>query len=110
MADFIGDFVSAACDIAHELKVAVGTGFTILGSRLKARECARVECGPQWLTEFEEQRDSLEPGTFPARDESAIAPYLEFTSLKPALTCLLAVVDIAATESLSSIVLERRLN
>ncbi len=61
MADFIGDFVSAASDLAHELKVAVGTGFTILGSRLEAQERARVECGPQWLTEFEEQRDSLEP-------------------------------------------------
>lgn len=61
MADFIGDLVSAACDIAHELKVAVGTGFTILGSRLEAVERARVECGPQWLTEFKEQRDSLEP-------------------------------------------------
>lgn len=61
MSDFIGDFVSAACDIAHELKVAVGTGFTILGSRLEARARARVECGPQWLTEFEEQRDSLAP-------------------------------------------------
>lgn len=61
MSDFIGDFVSAACDIAHELKVAVGTGFTILGSKLEADARARVECGPQWLTEFEEQRDSLAP-------------------------------------------------
>lgn len=36
--------------------------------------------------------------------------YLEFTSLKTALTCGFTVVDIAATESLSSIVLEGRLS
>lgn len=48
-------------DLAHELRCAAGTVLTILGSRLEARERARVECGPQWLTEFKEQRDSLEP-------------------------------------------------
>lgn len=73
MADFIGDFVSAASDLAHELRCAAGTVLTILGSRLEADARARVECGPQWLTEFEEQRDSLEPGVFPTRDENAIA-------------------------------------
>ncbi|OMB98517.1 hypothetical protein A5746_14345 [Mycolicibacterium conceptionense] len=34
---------------------------TTLGSRLEADARAQVECGPQWLTEFEKQRDSLEP-------------------------------------------------
>lgn len=51
-----------AADLLHELKVAAGTVLTILGSRLEAQERARVECGPQWLNEFEEQRDHLEPG------------------------------------------------
>lgn len=50
-----------AADLLHELKVAAGTVLTILGSKLEADARARVECGPQWLTEFEEQRDSLEP-------------------------------------------------
>lgn len=48
-------------DLAHELRCAAGTVLTILGSRLEADARARVECGPQWLTEFKEQRDSLEP-------------------------------------------------
>lgn len=80
-------------DLAHELRCAAGTVLTILGSRLEARERARVECGPQWLTEFEEQRDSLEPDgqlfecsaptcgchddpryqAFPAPEDSAVA-------------------------------------
>lgn len=69
-------------DLAHELRCAAGTVLTILGSRLEAQERARVECGPQWLTEFEEQRDSLEPGwrttesgekVFDARDDNAVA-------------------------------------
>lgn len=48
-------------DLAHEIRSGVGTVLTILGSKLEADARARVECGPQWLTEFEEQRDSLEP-------------------------------------------------
>lgn len=48
-------------DLAHELRCAAGTVLTILGSRLEARERARVECGPQWLTEFEAERDAWEP-------------------------------------------------
>lgn len=80
-------------DLAHELRCAAGTVLTILGSRLEARERACVECGPQWLTEFEEQRDSLEPDgqlfecsaptcgchddpryqAFPAPEDSAVA-------------------------------------
>lgn len=80
-------------DLAHELRCAAGTVLTILGSRLEADARARVECGPQWLTEFEEQRDSLEPDgqlfecsaptcgchddpryqAFPAPEDSAVA-------------------------------------
>ncbi|MFV8232382.1 hypothetical protein [Mycolicibacterium fortuitum] len=48
-------------DLAHEIRSGVGTVLTILGSKLEADARARVECGPQWLTEFEEQRDSLAP-------------------------------------------------
>ncbi|NOQ62848.1 hypothetical protein, partial [Mycolicibacterium fortuitum] len=82
-----------AADLLHELKVAAGTVLTILGSKLEADARARVECGPQWLTEFEEQRDSLEPDeqlfecsaptcgchddpryqAFPAPEDSAVA-------------------------------------
>lgn len=50
-----------AADLLHELKVAAGTVLTILGSKLEADARARVECGPQWLTEIEEQRDVWEP-------------------------------------------------
>lgn len=48
-------------DLAHEIRCATGTVLAILGSRLEADARARVECGLQWLTGFEEQRDSLEP-------------------------------------------------
>lgn len=49
-------------ELARELRMAAGTVLSIVGSRLEAQERARVdEVGPQWLTEFEEQRDSLEP-------------------------------------------------
>lgn len=49
-------------ELARELRTAAGTVLTIVGSRLEADARARVdEVGPQWLTEFEEQRDSLEP-------------------------------------------------
>lgn len=57
----MADLFANLSDLVHELRCAAGTVLTILGSRLEARERARVECGPQWLTEFEEQRDSLEP-------------------------------------------------
>lgn len=80
-------------DLAHEIRSGVGTVLTILGSKLEADARARVECGPQWLTEFEEQRDSLEPDgqlfecsaptcgchddpryqAFPAPEDSAVA-------------------------------------
>lgn len=104
MVDFVGDLLSAAADLAHELKSGFGTVLTILGSKLEADARARVDAsvvcagcgharvdhvelvgrcgrrvgpervpcgckqfvgaldGPQWLTEFEEQRDSLAPG------------------------------------------------
>lgn len=57
----MADLFANLSDLVHELRCAAGTVLTILGSRLEAQERARVECGPQWLTEFEEQRDSLEP-------------------------------------------------
>lgn len=89
----MADLFANLSDLVHELRCAAGTVLTILGSRLEARARARVECGPQWLTEFEEQRDSLEPDgqlfecsaptcgchddpryqAFPAPEDSAVA-------------------------------------
>lgn len=62
-------------ELARELRTAAGTVLSIVGSRLEADARARVdEVGPQWLTEFEEQRDSLDPNECtcqpcPLRDE-----------------------------------------
>ena len=57
----MADLFANLSDLVHELRCAAGTVLTILGSRLEADARARVECGPQWLNEFEEQRDSLAP-------------------------------------------------
>lgn len=55
-------FCANVSDLFHELRSAAGTVLSIVGSRLEADSRARVdEVGPQWLNEFEEQRDSLEP-------------------------------------------------
>ena len=68
-------FYENVSELARELRTAAGTVLSIVGSRLEAEERARVdEVGPQWLTEFEEQRDHLEPGECtcepcPLRDE-----------------------------------------
>ena len=50
-------------ELARELRMAAGTVLSIVGSRLEATERARVdEVGPQWLNEFEEKREVIEPG------------------------------------------------
>lgn len=54
-------FCANVSELVHELRIAAGTVLTTLGSRLEADARAQVECGPQWLTEFEEQREVNEP-------------------------------------------------
>ena len=55
-------FYENLSELARELRTAAGTVLTIVGSRLEADSRARVdEVGPQWLTEFEAERDHLEP-------------------------------------------------
>lgn len=64
-------FYENLSELARELRTAAGTVLTIVGSRLEADSRARVdEVGPQWLTEFEAERDHLEPkcGHCPACD------------------------------------------
>ncbi|OBF14429.1 hypothetical protein [Mycolicibacterium conceptionense] len=61
MSDAARAFCANVSELYRELRTAAGTVLTIVGSRLEADARAQVECGPQWLTEFEKQRDSLEP-------------------------------------------------
>ncbi|MFV8049896.1 hypothetical protein [Mycobacterium sp. 48b] len=61
MSDAARTFCANVSELCRELRTAAGTVLTTLGSRLEADARAQVECGPQWLTEFEKQRDSLEP-------------------------------------------------
>ena len=69
--DALVSFYENLSELARELRTAAGTVLTIVGSRLEADSRARVdEVGPQWLTEFEAERDHLEPkcGHCPACD------------------------------------------
>ena len=47
-------------ELARELRTAAGTVLSIVGSRLEADARAQAEYGPQWLTEFEAERDVVE--------------------------------------------------
>lgn len=68
-------FCANISELYRELRTAAGTVLTTLGSRLEADARAQVdEVGPQWLTEFEEAREVLEPSECtcqpcPLRDE-----------------------------------------
>lgn len=55
-------FCANVSELYRELRTAAGTVLTTLGSRLEADARAQAEWGPQWLTEFEEAREVIEPG------------------------------------------------